>query len=181
LIGYINYLYLAHFSKPAADRTLYRCVRRQQAARILQIGIATPHRALRLIATAGRGSAAGVAYVALDQFEARPQENPGMALKDAYRVLKPTGARVQLVPGEIGPALARSANALGQMDLVVITSDYDETSIGAGWYYLPRMLHASSRVFLEKVHADASTPSWRLLTSAEIAALAAENRPRRAA
>ncbi len=182
IVSRLKYIYLAYFSRPQADRTLFRSIRRHRTSRILQLGMATPNRALRLIEVARRGSAAaGIRFVAVDLFEARPDDQPGIALKDAYRSLKPTGAQVQLIPGDVESALARSANALGQMDLILITAEHEERSLGGAWFYVPRMLHASSLVYVESRVPNADTTIWRLMTPAEIESLAAVRRPRRAA
>ena len=181
IAGYLKYTYLAYFSKPTADRALYREVRRRRASKTLLIGLATPARALRLMQVAAN-TAEGreIHFAAIDLFEARPAERPGMGLKDAFRQLKVSGQKVQLIPGDPQSALVRSANALGQMDLVLISSEHDETSIGGGWFYVPRMLHANSRVYQESLD-ERGQPRWRLLLPPEIERMATAHRPRRAA
>src|SRR5262249_53785106 len=145
----LRYIHLAYFSKPRGDRQLYKNIRRHRVSRILQLGMDAPDRAMRLIDVASFcDSARAVRFVAVDPFESRPKDRKGMALKDAHRLLKPSGAQLQFIPGDVESALARSANALGQMDLVLITSDHDERSLGAAWFYMPRMLHAESLVYL---------------------------------
>jgi hypothetical protein len=102
-------------------------------------------------------------------------------LKEAYRLLKATGAQVQLIPGDPGSALPRSANALGQMDLVTISADYDAESFAGGWFYLPRLLAPGARVYWGVPPATGSVAGWRSVEPAEIEAQAARHRPRRAA
>jgi hypothetical protein len=178
--SHLKYLYLAYFSKPASDRVIYRAIRKRQVRRILEIGLGKASRAVRMIAVAQRrASGEAIRYVAIDPFEARgPEAAPGLSLKEAHRLLKPTAAQVQLIPGDPATALARAANALRNIDLVIISSAYDEQSLADAWFYLPRMLHAGSQVYLESQAADKTVD---LLASAEIETRASAKGRRRAA
>jgi hypothetical protein len=179
----LKYLHLAYLSKPISDRIIYRGICKRKVHKILEIGIGTADRAQRMIGVAQRNtSGEPCRYVAVDPFEARrPQDGPGLSLKEAHRLLKATGAQVQLIPGEPAAALARAANALANMDLVVISSDYDLQALAEAWFYLPRMLHAGSQVYLESRPAPAAERTLTLLSPAEIEARASVNRRRRAA
>lgn len=186
----LKYLYLAYFSQPASDRSLYRAIRRNKVRRILEIGVGTGDRALRMINLALRGkSAEPVEYAGIDLFESR-QEHDGLSLKLAHRKLSQTAARIRLVPGDVYSALARTANVLAnQIDLIVISADQDPGSLAKAWFYVPRMLHAQSLVYREEV-AGAVTPdvivqkpgkNLRLVPRAEIDELARPQLRRRAA
>jgi hypothetical protein len=179
----LKYLYLAYFSKPIGDRVVYRAIGRRKARKILEIGVGPSSRTLRMIDLARRGGGGeAVRYVAVDLFEARAAESTrGLSLKETHRLLKPTGAQVQLIPGDPAQALARSANALQNMDLVLISADHTEQSLSGAWFYLPRMLHATSQVFLESRLPEGPSTSLKLLTAAEIEALAGAHRRRKAA
>jgi hypothetical protein len=179
----LKYLYLAYFSKPQSDRILYRAIRRRKVRRILEIGIGNASRALRMIGVAQRGaSGEAIRYVAIDPFETRrPDAAPGLSLKEAHRLLKSTAAQIQLIPGDPAAALARSANALANMDLVIISSDYDEQALAGAWFYLPRMLHAGSQVYIESRLSQAGDKTHALLSPAEIEARASAKDRRRAA
>jgi hypothetical protein len=180
-VGRLKYAFLAYFSKPVADRILFREVRRRRASKMLLLGLASTQRALRLMGVAADvTSGHEVHFAAIDLFEARPADQAGLGLKEAYRQLKASGHKVQLIPGDPPSALARSANALGQLDLILISADHSDASIGSGWFYVPRMLHAQSRVYLETV-GEGGLTSWRLLLPSEIERLAVAHRPRRAA
>jgi hypothetical protein len=176
-------LYLAYFSKPVSDRVIYRAIRRRKVRRILEIGIGKASRAVRMIGVAQHSSSGeAVRYVAIDPFEARvPEATAGLSLKDAHRLLKPTAAQVQLIPGEPAAALARAANALQNIDLVIISSDYNEQSLADAWFYLPRMLHAGSQVYRETQASHAADKTIGLLTAAEIESRASAKGRRRAA
>ncbi len=180
-LAYLKYLYLAHFSKPVGDRALYQAIGRLPARRILEIGIGSADRTMRLVKLA-RQMAGGepVRYVAIDMFEGRGSDQPrGLSLKETHRLLATTGVPTQLIPGEPAPALARAANALANMDLVLISAQHDATSLAGGWFYVPRMLHPGTQVFLETRATDGGT-SLRLMPAAEIEVLATSTRRRAA-
>jgi hypothetical protein len=181
-IAYLRYLYLAHFSKPAGDRVLYRAIRRATALGILEIGIGSADRTVRLVELAQRcGCGEPVRYAAIDLFEGRGADQPtGLSLKETHRALAPSRAQVQLIPGNPAHALPRVANALVNMDLVIISADYEVPSLGEAWFYVPRMLDATSRVFLETRLPDGGT-EFRHMPTAEIELLASGCRRRRAA
>ncbi|MGD9722424.1 MAG: hypothetical protein AB7O59_13045 [Pirellulales bacterium] len=178
----LRYLYLAYLSKPVGDRIVYRAIRKVAARRILEIGIGSADRTVRMVKLAQNGAGAGpVRYAAIDLFEGRSADMPpGLSLKETHRLLAPCQAQVQLIPGTAGDALQRAANSLANMDLVIISAEHDTATIGGGWFYVPRMLHANSRVYLETRGAEGQR-MLRLMSPAEIGRLAAECRPRRAA
>jgi hypothetical protein len=179
----LKYLYLSYLSKPKSDRVLYRAIGRRKVRRILEIGMGPSRRTLRMIDLAGRVSQGdSVRYAAIDLFEARPPESPpGLPLKETHRLLKSTQAVVQLIPGDPASALARAANALLNLDLVIISADHDEQSLAGAWFYLPRMLHANSAVYLETRDPGSPSPRLTLLAPDDIAQRAQARRPRRAA
>ena len=176
-------LYLSHLSLPATDRPVYREILRRKSQRILELGIGVGQRAVRMIEVAARGHVrSAIEYTAVDLFEDRSAcDGPGVTLKMAHRLLKATGARIQLVPGDPEAALSRVANSLGQVDLMVISRRLDSRRLAGAWFYVPRLLHRQSSVFLEQ-----STPgggaSIRLLQRDRIEELAiVAAAPRRAA
>jgi hypothetical protein len=61
-----------------------------------------------------------------------------------------TGAQLRLVPGDPLSALARCANSLANTDLLIISAGHDPAGLEPAWFYIPRMLHAGSLVFLEE-------------------------------
>jgi predicted O-methyltransferase YrrM len=168
----LHYLYLAYFSKPKSDRALYRAIRAQRLHRFLEIGVGQGVRARRMINVAVRYHAKDqLRYVGIDLFEARTEPTSGLSLKDAHRSFKTLGISAQLVPGDPFSALSRAANALRDIDLVVISADQDAASLERAWFYLPRVLHATSLVFLEQANPDA-TLSLIPLNRDEVAARA---------
>ena len=151
----LHYLWLAYFSRPAHERALYRLIRREKPRQIVELGIGDGQRTMRMIRAAARFAGGDqIRYTGIDLFEARPAGAPGLSLKDAHRLLKRSGARVQLVPGDPLSALTRAANALGNTDLMVISASHDEAALRQAWFYVPRMLHARSCVLWDSISED---------------------------
>jgi hypothetical protein len=148
----------------------------------MEIGVGIGQRAVRMIEMAGGQASPGdVEFVGVDPFEARcAAEGPGVTLKMAHRLLSRSGARVKLLPGRPDDALARSANAIGTLDLIVISRGLDPESLRRAWYYVPRLLHPDSRLFVENTLPGGRT-SVQLVASHQIKHLAAASRVRRAA
>lgn len=179
----LRVLYLTHLSKPPCDRILYRAIQRHQVRRILELGLGTALRARRMIELAARQTPpAEIHYTGVDLFETRsPAEGPALSLKTAHQTLARLGARVRLCPGDPFSALSRAANRLPQADLVVISSGLDQASLGRAWFFLPRLLHAGSQVFVHQEPAPGQPPQFCPVPAAQIEALAAAAAPRRAA
>jgi hypothetical protein len=151
----LRYLYLSYLSKPAADRRLYRIVRDLRPHRMLEIGIGSMDRTLRLLDFAQRvNGGEAVRYAAIDLFEARSASQSKLSLKEAHRVLKGATSQAQLIPGDPSGALARVANSLPNLDLVMISGDSDDASLEGAWFFLPRMLHDHSVVLRQRPGAD---------------------------
>jgi len=151
---YLRYAYAAYFSKPASDRLLVRMVRKHRPRSIVELGVRSSERSVRLIRMATTYADGDIRYTGVDLFEQRPPEQPALTLKGTHRLLKQTGAKVQLAPGDPFMALARYANMLSNTDLVVISKDQDEEALNRAWFYLPRMLHEKSLVFQEETKGD---------------------------
>jgi len=174
--------YLSYFSTPSSDRLIYQAVCRQKAQRFLELGIGVGQRAARMIEAAALFfPQPEIRYIGIDPFEARSAvDGPGVTLKMAHRLLTRTGARIRLIPGEPSTALASSANTLGKVDLIVISSRLDQRHLAKGWFYVPRLLHEESRVFLEKTRPGGRT-LLKVVAPSEIRALASLAADRRAA
>ena len=163
-------------TKPAADRSVEIAIKRHRPRRILEIGLGDGERARRMITLAQRYQGRHeVHFTGIDLFEDRHGELNPLSLKDAYRQLRSTAARVRLIPGDAYGALVRTANSLSQIDLVMISADVNKGSLAAAWFYLPRTLATGAVV----LWADGSLPDgeYREVPRAEIAAAA---RPLRA-
>ena len=180
--SYLRALYLAYLSNPAVDRPIYRAMRRGKVRGILELGIADGGRARRMIEVAGRYCPLKeIQYTGVDLFEGRSSaDGPGMTLKLAHRLLRATAARVRLIPGDPHSALARWANALGPVDLLVVSPRLEPESLAKAWFYVPRLLHAESLVFQEDL-LPGGQRALRVVAPAEVHALAAAAATRRAA
>lgn len=178
----LRVFHLSHLSKPAGDRPVYQAVHSSGARKILTVGLGDGLRAMRMIEIAGHcNPPRRIQFTALDPFEARSAtDGPGMSLKRAHRMLAATGAQIRLVPGDPFLELGRVANALGQVDLMVISSRLDTQYLGRAWFYVPRLLHARSQVFLKTLLPLGRT-ALRLVNRSEIEHLAAAATRRRAA
>jgi len=174
-------LYLHLLSKPPGDRMIYRAIRRTSARKIVELGVGTGLRALRMIEVAGcRVPLGEIQYTGMDLFEARSTaDGPGMTLKAAHRLLRVTGAKIQLVPGDPLASMVRVANLLGKIDLLIVSADL-EGSCPRAWWFVPRLLHERTEVYVEEPSADGE-PHLRLMPRAEIDRLAAAGAVRRAA
>ncbi len=153
-----EYTYLAYLSKPAADRVLYRAIKKHQPRSIVEIGVGTGARSLNLLKLASQYHAASeLSYAGIDLFEARENPATGTTLKQAHATLNATGAKVRLTPGEPFMGLARRANSLTNTDLLIISADQQGDSLAQAWFYVPRLLHGASQVFLERETSPGAT------------------------
>lgn len=158
----LQYLYLAYLSKPKAERKLYREIRTRQPLRIVELGMGTIERTLRMIGVAQRfAGEQRIEYTGFDLFDARSETAASLPLIVAHRQLKTTGARVKLVPGEVGPGLRGAANGLPRIDLLLVASD-----LGDAWSHVPRMLHDKTLV-LER-RDESESDALIVLEAAEI-------------
>jgi hypothetical protein len=179
----LRLLYLSHFSQPAIDRPIYRAIRQRPVNKIVELGMGDCRRTLRLLEVAGiYRPLAEICYAGIDLFETRkPGDGPGLSLKRAFQLLRVTGARIRLIPGDPFTALSRAANLLGATDLLVVSADHDPDSLAKAWYFVPRMLHAHSRVFLADAMGADGSSRLRQVGLREINQLVSAVRRRRAA
>jgi len=184
-VNALKAFWLAYLSQPASDRAIYRAIRRRKFRRIMEIGLGDGGRALRMIGLARRyWGADEIRYVGVDLFEAGSAEaGPNLTLKQAHRLLRRTGVRSHLVPGDPFQALARTANSLAGNELVLISMREAAESLERAWFYLPRMLAPEALVLVARP-GDGSgekEPVWQPVSRDEILALAAAASRRRAA
>ncbi len=152
----LRLLYLSRFSQPAIDRPIYRAIRQRPVKKIVELGIGDCQRTLRMLEIAGiHCPPAEICYAGIDLFETRrPGDGPPLTLKRAFQLLRATGARIRLIPGDPFTALSGAANLLAATDLLVVSAGQDPDSLAKAWDFVPRMLHAQSRVFLVEAGAE---------------------------
>ena len=174
----LRLFYLLHLSNPPSDRAIYQAVYRRRTQRIIELGVGTGERAVRLIEVAGQHLAASrIAYTGIDPFEARRAEDgPGLTLKQAHRLLRATGARIRLVPGDPLSVFSARANDLGVADLVLIGWPMDRGLLPRATYYLRRMLHEGSLVLLDQPTQPGTVKAVKALSLNRIESLAATYR-----
>jgi len=119
-------------------------------------------------------AASDIRYVGVDLFEARSPAAPGLTLKQAHALIKPLGVKTQLVPGDPHAALSRVANAVRDIDWLVISADVDHESMSRAWLFVPRMMNATTRVFVEQAEADGKPHQFRELTRTDVESLASQ-------
>lgn len=168
-ISSLKFIYLTTFANPACDRAIYRAIKKSKASSILEIGMGNGDRAETMIRIANKYSGSGnVRYTGIDSFEANPDS--ALSLKKCHQRLNKHGAKVQLVPGEIYSSLHRIANSHTRTDVLIISSGYEIESLESSWFYVPRMLHAASVVFLQD--KDDDEEKFQVLSRLEIERLA---------
>jgi hypothetical protein len=182
IISQLRLFYFRYLSKPVADRPIYRAIGRLKAKKIVELGIGDGRRALRMIEVARRASASSdVHYVGMDLFEGRTEANgQRLSLKAAHQLLRRAGVPVQLVPGNPADGLMRLANSLGKVDLLIVPAELESSAAARMWFFVPRMLHEWSLVFIEGRSAEGER-LLRLKPRHEIDRLAATDLSRRAA
>jgi hypothetical protein len=159
------------FSKPAAERSVEVAIKRRRPMRILQIGLGDGQQSRRAITLAQRYQPKGhIEFIGIDLFEDRHGDEPPYPLKEAYRHLRSTAARVRLIPGDPHGAMVRAANSLSKIELVLISRGVSKASLASAWFYLPRTLAKNALV----LWADGSLPEdeYREVPAAELAAAA---------
>ncbi len=175
----LRLFYLLHLSKPASDRLVFREIRRLKARKVVEFGLGAGQRAVNIIELLREfHEARDIHYTGLDLFEARTAaDGPGISLREAHCLLKATGARIQLVPGNVGEGLSRIANGVSEVDVVVISAGIRPEQLSQAWFFLPRMIHAQTQIFQETPAAGGNT-AIRLLEAQEVAKLAAQSQRR---
>jgi hypothetical protein len=173
-LGSLKYTHLAYLSQPAADRVIYRALHKRPVHTIVELGVGTALRAQRMIAVAsGTQPGEAIHYTGVDFFEDRPATSPGIGLRDAFRLLRQTRARVRLIPGDPFTALARCSNDLPPTDVLIVGADQDREALSRAWMFVPRMIHADSLIFVQEVDADGQPGRFERLTLPQVERLAA--------
>ncbi len=172
----------SHFSKPSESRQLHRDIRQFNIRKIVELGIDDGSRAMTLIEAASQNSTSSdVHYVGMDPFEGRSEsDGQPIHLKDVHQRLRATGARVQLVPGNPADSLIRLANSLGKIDLLIVPEALESPANARMWFFVPRMLHDNSQVYVERCNSEGQRTFCRKARS-EIDDLASLGCHRRAA
>jgi len=175
----LQYLSLRYFSRPPHRRQLYRQIAQRKIRSIVEFGISDGTRALQMLKVALRNTPAEeLRYTGIDLFEAADNAST-ISLKEAHRILRPTGVRLQLIPGDPFSALARSANSLANTDLMLINEPCDAASLEKSWFFMPRMLHAGSLILREETAG--AQPAYQTISVTQMETLAAARPVRRAA
>ena len=179
--GLLKSFYLRYLSKPACDRSVYTLIRRHRIRNIVELGVGHGQRAANMIALAQRYHDSEVRYAGIDLFEARSDAASGLSLKQAYKQLRATGAKVQLVPGDPFSSLARTANNLTGTELLLVSADQDAASLERAWFYVPRMLAEHAVVLVECPADNRAKHTFQRMSRIEIERLAGAKQQRQRA
>lgn len=146
-----RYLYYSRFSTPSHERLIYRWIKMRRPTSLVEVGIGRAVRSLRMIQVALRHEQdRRLHFTVIDPFEDRRDGCCEVTLKRAFRLLRPTGVRLRLLPGDAFTVLSQYANCLTATDLIVITADQAADWTDQAWVYVPRMLHERSLVLVER-------------------------------
>ena len=149
-ISAFKFFQMTWLSKPAPDRLIYKLIKRRSIRSIVEIGLGDGTRCSKLIAVAQKFNPdAKIKYTGVDLFDAREEGVEPLKLIEMHRKLNAVEAKTQLVPGDLGSALPRIANAHLRTDLVIISAGFKENQFEATQMFLPRMLHPSSIVLIQ--------------------------------
>jgi hypothetical protein len=180
-VSWLKYASLAYLSRPKSDRAIFRLLKRHQITRMVEVGIRDVERTCAFIEVAERFAGdKKVSYTGLDWFDARPADQPALTLKHAHAALKATGAQVRLVPGAPARSISSVANAHLNTELLLVARSVSDDEMSFAWFYVPRMLRASSLVFREQLDAEGQ-PVLKQLSIAELATRAERAALRRVA
>ena len=179
--GFLKSVYLRYLSKPAGERKLLSLIKRHKLHRIVELGIGNGQRAVRMIELAQRYHDSEIHYAGIDMFEARSEPQPGLPLKQAYKQLRATGAKVQLIPGDPFSSLARSANSLSDTQLLILAASEQGESLERAWFYVPRMLAPQAIVLVQRAGDDPARARYEQLSRIEIERLAGATQQRKRA
>lgn len=170
----IQRFWLFYFSKPAADRPLYKAICGKTIRSVVEIGIADQSRTRKLWdVLAWRVENLPLKYTGIDLFDSRPKDQPALLLKQAFALLRRDGVTVNLIPGDPQSALNRSANSLTGTDLLLVSRNLASHALAPAWRWVPRMLHAGTIIFQEVADTNGA-PAWQRLSIVEIQKRAAE-------
>jgi len=174
VIRLLRSAYLLYFSQPSGDRVLWNAIKRSGARSIVELGIGFSGRTKRLLEVAGwKARSEPLRYTGIDLFEARPADQPGMSLKEAYAEFRQPDVKIQLVPGDPNMALRRVANSLTGTDLLLVSANQDRDSLAAAWNWMPRMLTDASLVLVEEAGAKPGTTVWKQVSVEDVRKLGA--------
>lgn len=171
---FLRDVYVSYVAKPVIDRNLDRLLRKTPVHTLVQVGLEPLPRTKRVLELAAETSSLEqLKFACIDLFESRTDGQPGIGLKAAHKELKPFCGKLQLIPGDVFSALARSANSLTNTDLLMISPGQDPAALTRAWFYIPRMLHDHSIVLQEEPASKGGETTFRQLTRLEIERLAA--------
>lgn len=181
-IGPVKFAYLAYFSKPKSERQIYQQVKKLQVRRIVEVGIGSIERAVRIVSVAQRFSGgAPITYTGFDWFEERSAGQAPLPLIHAHRQMQLCNAKARLVPGYPPATLPQIANSLQRTDLMLISHLVEDAALERTWFYMPRMCHPGTIVLRERQSGSTGETTFERLTLDDLERRSLVRRPRHAA
>lgn len=149
-VSTLRYLQWVMFSKPVADRGVYRLIKRNKVRSIVEIGLEDGQRCQRMIQLAQKfGAGSSVKYTGVDLFDGRGEDKRPLKLIEVHKRLSALGVKPQLVPGDLAYAIRKISNSHTRTDLVILSAGFDTVAMDAHWSFIPRMLHAGSSFLIQ--------------------------------
>ena len=154
-ISSLKYWQLRFFTKPKCDRKIFKIIAKNRYRSILELGIRNVETTKNVISVAKKfGLGGSLKYTGVDLFEGRQESDEKLSLKFVHQQLNPLNVKLQLVPGDPLQALNRIANSHIRTDLIIISEMCDQEALEQAWFYVPRMLHATSTVLIQPEEAQ---------------------------
>ena len=148
-ISAFRFFKMTLLDKPVCDRAIYKLIKQRAIRSIVEIGLGDGDRSAKMIGVAQKFNDEKIRYTGVDMFDSRETGTP-LKLIEMHRRLNDVAAKTQLVPGDLASALPRIANSHLRTDLIVISAGFDQEAFEQVQSFLPRMLHASSIVLIQK-------------------------------
>ena len=143
-------IYWKFLAKPAQERGIFSAALKCPPTKIVEIGMGTADRAERMLRLAAKlNPDTPIQFTGIDYFDARPNDQSPLSLKEIHCRLKRDGARIKLIPGDPFSALSRCANELAGTDLLILGRESECEAMNRAWFYIPRMIHEQTHVFRE--------------------------------
>ncbi|MBM3281257.1 MAG: class I SAM-dependent methyltransferase [Candidatus Harrisonbacteria bacterium] len=151
--GKIHYF----FYGPKRYRNIYRILQKTRPKRIMEIGVWTGERSIRMIETLKKYYAAdAIDYYGFDLFEDLSDEQlvSEVSKKPPTKAqiqekLEKTGANIHLFKGNTLETLPRETQSLPKMDFVFLDGGHSLETIENDWKYVKELMHEKTVVIFD--------------------------------
>lgn len=162
-LSFFGNLKLTMFTKPVENRMVYKLIKKNQFQSFVEVGLGNDARFEKMIQVAHSFSnSENLRYTGVDLFDSRVAPDSPLKLIEMHKRMKALPAKTQLVPGELDSAIQRIANSHLRTDLILISAGFEQFQFDAAITFLPRMMHSSSRLLIQKTRDAAFDELSRL-------------------